>query len=278
MIIKKGSKGLFIVQMLTILASFLIVLGIPLKGEAKTQVDPWIVGGEPAHPGDFPFMVSLQRKFFGHYCGGSLIDPEWVLTAAHCVVSSKPDKIVAGVTRLSDEENQGVTAQVVQVIIHPNFNRANLDNDIALLKLDQPLNIEKARVLARSLNNPVTQWDNKPFVWVAGWGVTKEGSYKISDDLLKVKLPFVKWDQCKRVYGNDLTKNMICAGYDKGGYDSCQGDSGGPLMVYFNRHVYLVGIVSWGHGCARPKKYGVYTNLYNYIDWIQSYVPHVGLN
>lgn len=103
----------------------------------------------------------------------------------------------------------------------------------------------------------------------AGWGRTSEGGSS-SDALLKVEVPFVSANKCSASYPNQITDRMICAGFDEGGKDSCQGDSGGPLVKGNGSSRVLVGVVSWGEGCARPGKYGVYSKVSSVIDWINS--------
>ena len=113
--------------------------------------------------------------------------------------------------------------------------------------------------------------DGTPFV-VTGWGATTEGGSKVRDLRFIDNLPFVTRTDCNAPlsYNGAITENMICAGVRSGGVDSCQGDSGGPLTFETGTAPKLAGVVSWGEGCARPNKVGVYTRVANYVDWVRA--------
>lgn len=221
---------------------------------------PFIVGGQPALKDELPFQVSLQSSTGRHYCGGSLIAPDAVLTAAHCVEGRVIIKVVGGILNLKDK---GESFKVKQVLIHPLRGKTNFqhDYDFAILKLDgaakaQPIAVsEEIQTCGDSLTS--------------GWGTLSEGSGKVSDVLMKVAVPIVDQDVCMQSYA-EVTDTMICAGLPQGGKDSCQGDSGGPLFIRgVNGKPFLIGVVSWGEGCARPKKYGVYGRVSSVYQWIK---------
>jgi trypsin len=225
-----------------------------------------IVGGEEAQRGEFPFIVSLQSG--SHFCGGSLISDEWVLTAAHCVGGSG-FKVVVGLHDLKVSEGSQ-TFRTTRVIPHPQYNRSTMDYDYALIKLNgkatfKPVSINETEI---SVPNSDSTIDSV----TAGWGYVKEGSWRLSDLLQKVTVPLVSTEECNNSYNGEITERMLCAGLKEGGKDSCQGDSGGPLLVhdYVRDQPVLAGVVSWGIGCARPEKYGVYSKVNAVTEWIQN--------
>jgi len=152
---------------------------------------------------------------------------------------------------------------VDKVIVHPNYDNLPQDSDYALIHLKGSSKLEPI-----ALNN-VEISGNANFV-VAGWGLTSEGGGSLPDILQKVTLPLVPTTVCSEVYPGTITDRMICAGLESGGKDSCQGDSGGPLLMNSGGGRTLAGVVSWGDGCARPKKYGVYAKVSSILPWIES--------
>lgn len=227
-----------------------------------------IVGGTPAAAGEFPFIVSLQMNG-GHFCGGSLIEKSWVLTAAHCIGSgSKGMKIKIGLLKQGD--TSGVeTFSVTKIVIHPENSSANNDYDFALIHLDRESSFPPTQLNRNNFFIPDEEAD-APVAITAGWGATSQNG-SLSSKLLKVPVPLVSARNCESSYGGQITNSMVCAGYMSGGKDSCQGDSGGPLVIKIDSgESYLVGVVSWGEGCARPKKYGVYASVNSAVGWIES--------
>ena len=211
---------------------------------------PMIVGGtqvDPACPDcKYPFMVSLQSGgwFGGHFCGGSLVREDWVITAAHCVQGESPNNVdvVIGLHNVNGTTGDQ-TRDVVEIIIHPQYSNNSLNNDYALLRLDEPItDFEPIQLCTDDLH------DEEPVMsTVMGWGATYEGDWNGSNFLLEVDVPID--DSCGNYSNSDITNNMICAGDFNGGEDSCQGDSGGPLIMTNSDGEYeLIGIVSWGYG------------------------------
>ncbi|CAG7733530.1 unnamed protein product [Allacma fusca] len=231
-----------------------------------------IVGGIKALPHEFPFQLSLQQfrnDNYKHFCGASLINELWAVTAAHCVDRTNPERIavVAGEHTLTKPEGKEQFRKVNRIIIHREFKSSTLANDIALLRLDEPLTLNTTSV--GTITIPSSSYDASGLATVIGWGVTGEGSQVLSDVLLKVNVPIVTDKECCEAYEPDMIQDsMICAGYKHGGKDSCQGDSGGPLILPCKETVCLVGIVSWGYGCARPGYPGVYTEVSYFSKWI----------
>ncbi|OGR45052.1 MAG: trypsin [Elusimicrobia bacterium GWA2_61_42] len=221
-----------------------------------------IVGGVEATKGEFPFIVSLQSSYGSHFCGGSLIKKNWVLTAAHCVEGGYLKSVIIGL------HTQGVTAgtekfTVLQIVKHPNWDTNTMYNDYALVKLSGD-----SKFAPIALNNK--ELSGKVDFVTTGWGTTSEGSQSISKTLMKVGVPMVSQETCAAAYPDSINDSMICAGYPNGGKDSCQGDSGGPLVTGNGANMTLAGVVSWGEGCARPNKYGVYSKVNAALTWINS--------
>jgi trypsin len=238
--------------------------------KVKPMIHPMIVGGVEATRGEFPFQVSLQSSTGSHFCGGSLIKEDWVLTAAHCVSSwNMKNKIVIGLHDQKDKSGTE-TFSTKKYLANPSFNRGTLDYDYALIQLNG-----KSKFKPIALNDkeiPISDDVVVMNVWTSGWGTINEGSYALPQFLNKVEVPLVSTMRCnaKESYDGSITDRMVCAGLKEGGKDSCQGDSGGPLFVQDGGDFLLIGVVSWGEGCARPNKYGVYSKVNAAYEWIQS--------
>ncbi len=234
--------------------------------QASAGVRPNIVGGSEASLGEFPFIVSLHERW-GHICGGSLIRKNWVLTAGHCVTGTKITKIYIGLHdqgRLTDGEM--ITPK--RVIRHPQYNNSTTDFDFALIELNQNSTYTPVEVNTEEI--PISdELTSQTFATTAGWGETAP-SFRDSATLLqKVSVPLASKTLCEQGYPQQITDQMICAGYVDGGRDACFGDSGGPLTGLRNDgRTVLIGIVSWGEGCARKGKLGVYSKVNSVADWI----------
>ncbi|XP_032889385.1 transmembrane protease serine 2 [Amblyraja radiata] len=226
-----------------------------------------IVGGNPALEGEFPWQVSLQVRG-KHLCGGSIITPNWVVTAAHCgerISSPIHWRVNAG--HLYLREGSALTVHKIEKFIrHELFNSETKDFDVALMKLISPLEFSE-KISPICLPNQGQVFHSGTYSWISGWGDTKEGG-KISEVLRKVAIPLINTQICRDHYYSELFPRMICAGFHEGGFDACQGDSGGPLAVNQNSLWWLVGTTSWGYGCARSGKPGVYTKMSTVVDWI----------
>lgn len=231
------------------------------------MIQPKIVGGETAPVGQWPWAASIVRpqtdgSLFS-YCGGSLIGDHWVLTAAHCPVRLS-DRVIIGRHDLTT--NEGRVFNVKQVTIHCNYNPQTNDSDLALVELETSGDTLTGSV--GLINRQDTNAQAGDPSTIIGWGLLEEGG-RPSDKLQQVTVAIVKKSECKRSYPGSITKNMLCAGRKEGGQDSCQGDSGGPLMVQDpDGNWKQAGIVSWGQGCARPGKYGVYSRVSRFLPWI----------
>lgn len=246
-----------------------------LRGES-----PKIIGGVLAEPGEFPWQVSLVVSWIadparGHFCGGSIYDNRWIVTAAHCLAGLSPFDInvVAGTNVLSTGAPR---FNVVRTIPHQSYDPATNDNDVALLEVrdGMPLSVTMKPISPATSSNEERLASGTKLV-VTGWGATTQGGATVAD-LRKVDVPFVTNTACNDVlsYNGKITANMLCAGEALGGKDSCQGDSGGPLVWREGDEPRLVGVVSWGEGCAKPGKYGVYANVAKFDSWIKACIEN----
>ncbi len=167
--------------------------------------------------------------------------------------------MVAGEHNLNSNEGTEQSRSVSQVIRHPNYNANTMANDVAVMRVSSPFTLN-SNVAAATL--PSASFNPASNLVVAGWGTLSSGG-NLPTILMKVTVPLVSAATCRNAYGSQITSGMLCAG--TAGKDSCQGDSGGPLMSGNT----LVGIVSWGYGCAAAGYPGVYTNVPTYSSWIQ---------
>ncbi|XP_076832336.1 suppressor of tumorigenicity 14 protein homolog [Brachyhypopomus gauderio] len=234
-----------------------------------------IVGGQTADVGEWPWQVSLHFQSLGHVCGASIISNKWLLSAAHCFASTDPSYhepynwLTYSGMQDQDKDDSNVQMREVQnIIVHHDYNQMTYDNDIAVLELKEPLAfsnyIHPVCLPASSHAFPA----GMP-CWVTGWGTLREGG-QISRLLQKAEVKIINDTVCDTVTEGQVTSRMLCSGFLTGGVDACQGDSGGPLVCLSEANVWFqCGIVSWGEGCARRNKPGVYTRLTKFRDWIR---------
>ncbi|OXA63606.1 Transmembrane protease serine 6 [Folsomia candida] len=288
-----------------------------------------IVGGHPATPAEFGWTVALVRTSSSPrstngrpFCGGSLISDRYVITAAHCVSNNKvireprsvPARGVQGlkelfqvlliehdVTRLDDVPGGSVRFGVDKILVHPLYNNVSFDYDVALLRLDRPIEFTSSQSAFyrydtfdfHSRRRFIPEVEARPhiprptpiclpsdkseslvdkYATITGWGLQQEGGNP-SDELQKATVQVFNDSFCKELYKEynyPVTDSMMCAGYMAGEVDACVGDSGGGLIVKDNEKYILAGITSWGRGCGRKKQPGVYTKIhFALIEWIR---------
>ncbi|XP_062449749.1 trypsin II-P29-like isoform X1 [Rhea pennata] len=228
---------------------------VAVPGDAD---DDKIVGGYNCPEHSVPYQVSLNAGY--HFCGGSLINSQWVVSAAHCYKFYIQVRL--GEYNIDVQEDSEVVRNSAAIIRHPKYNSRSLNNDIMLIKLASPVAYSvdvQPIALPRACVNAGTK------CLISGWGNTLSSGSKFPEILQCLQAPVLSHQECQDAYPGQISSNMMCVGFLEGGKDSCQGDSGGPVVCDGT----LQGIVSWGIGCALKGYPGVYTKVCNYVDWIQ---------
>ncbi|EFX71777.1 trypsin [Daphnia pulex] len=254
-----------------------------LNGQYQLIPEDKIVGGSEVVPNSLPFQISLQRRSsfggFSHSCGGSILNENTILNAAHCVVGITDltiFRVVAGEHSLSVVSGLEQNRDVSEYLMHPDYVQRTFFNDIALIYLASPLDLSVPSAKAVNMPPPTSEFDPPAgtITTVSGWGRISTGG-SISNVLLSVDVPIVSDSDCNAAYAgvfdpNPIFPSMLCAGAPAGGVDSCQGDSGGPLFTGTGADAVQHGIVSFGPsaGCALAEYPGVYTQVSYFLDWI----------
>jgi len=236
-----------------------------------------IVGGVVTDgAGVYPWQVYIKmldrsQQYQISYCGGSIINKRWIVTAAHCTsegMTAKRLRIVLGEYDTSKKDSTEKEYAVSKVVNHPQYNTNSLKNDISLLKTTKEI-VYTDYIIPVCLPAPTQVANIGQGCIISGWGDTK--NVNEADNILRnAKIPIISNKQCNSWLNDQVYDTNICAGYEAGGVDACQGDSGGPLVCYQqdDTNWVLYGITSWGDGCAKARKPGVYTRVSKYISWI----------
>ncbi|XP_068723565.1 chymotrypsinogen A-like isoform X2 [Montipora capricornis] len=233
-----------------------------------------VIGGDDARPGAWPWQVGLHNSRGGFFCGGTLVTPEWVVTAAHCISSTNPSYYVLRLGDHNRHRNEGTEQNIraSRVIKHPAYDRRRINNDIALLKLSRRATIN-ARVSPACL--PQGNYIVPPGTtcYITGWGKIRHpgNSHNI---LQQAKISPVSESVCKRKNGYGITRAMLCAGVQGTRLGGCHGDSGGPFVCRDNGGLWVLqGAVSWGSSdCDAFKKYTVFARVSVFREWINKYI------
>ncbi|HLL37410.1 MAG TPA: serine protease [Streptomyces sp.] len=224
-----------------------------------------IVGGTTTTTSAYPFMMQITDASQNQFCGGTLVSPTKVVTAAHCMVGETTSsvRVVGGRTYLNG--TNGTVARVGKIWIHPDYTTATRGEDVAVLTLSTAMPYATAKYVS---STDTSVYAAGTTARVLGWGTTSQNGSS-SNQLRTATVPIVSDTSCRSSYGTDfVASEMVCAGYSSGGVDTCQGDSGGPLLV----GGVLAGITSWGKGCAQAGYPGVYTRLTTFSSLVTAQV------
>ena len=259
-----------------------ILVALLLFSSIATASPHWIIGGTDATPKEWPWMVAVVEAggtaAETQFCGGTLVAPHWVLTAAHCVVDEDVLEVVAlpasyfeVVLGLYDLEDESTAERlVVDEVILYGYDAYTADNDVALLHLKEASTYRPIEALITAETEPLYAAPGAMGT-VKGWGALAADLSAYPTLLQEVQIPIVDRETCNApsAFDGGLTETMLCAGWLEGGKDSCLGDSGGPFVVATEQgEVALAGVVSWGWGCAEPAAYGAYARVSRYVEWI----------
>ncbi|KAM5330262.1 serine protease 27 [Glossophaga mutica] len=245
-----------------------------------------MVGGQDALEGEWPWQVSIQRNG-SHFCGGSLITEQWVLTAAHCFSNTSETslyRVLLGARQLVKPGPHATYAQVKRVESNPLYQGMASSADVALVELEAPVTFTNY-ILPVCVPDPSVVFETGMNCWVTGWGSPSEQDRLPNPRILqKLAVPIIDTPKCNLLYSKDaesifqpktIKDDMLCAGFAEGKKDACKGDSGGPLVCLVGQSWLQAGVISWGEGCARRNRPGVYIRVTSHYDWIHRIIPEL---
>ncbi|GAA3780143.1 S1 family peptidase [Streptomyces phyllanthi] len=238
-----------------------------LSAPAAVAAPQPIVGGTTTTASAYPYVMQITNASQSQFCGGTLVSPTKVITAAHCMVgrTTGNTRVVGG--RTYRNGTNGTVATVSRIWIHPNYNSSNMTSDVAVITLGTSMPYTTAPYVTASQTGVYAAGTTAR---ILGWGTTSSGGSS-SNQLRTATVPIVADSVCgsSSSYGSEyIASSMVCAGYTSGGVDTCQGDSGGPLMI----GGVLAGITSWGYGCADAQYPGIYTRLTTFSNTVAAQV------
>jgi secreted trypsin-like serine protease len=266
-------KKNLIVLLLTILSAF---------SQISFSQKP-IMGGRDATEGLYPWMAGLAYSeetdiYWAHFCGASLIDEYWVLTAAHCLMNeygtgpafSNEIDVFFNVYDLKNPGLDMLRVESDSFYIHPAYDDYSLDSDIGLIRLKEPVAFNTIFIPEQ---NDVALLEPGYSSRTIGWGLL-DTMDTYASILQEVDIEIIQFDICNSVssYDGELTSNMVCVGFMVGGKDACGGDSGGPLFIDVDGQWFQNGLVSWGYDCGAANYPGIYTKVSKYANWIESII------
>jgi secreted trypsin-like serine protease len=242
-----------------------------LASSVETKPGARIIGGLDSYAGQFPFAaaINVQTADSRFFCGGALLNHNWVITSGHCVNNATIFTIQLGSNTLTSTDPDREIFSTNDYVIHPDFVPDTIENDIGLIKLRLPVSFTS---YIQPINLPTVSLLNETQVTALGWGQTSDSDSALSETLQYVSATILSNAACRLVYGNQITDNMACVegNYNEG---TCIGDTGSPLVEYLSRLYWIVGVSSFlsGNGCESTDPSG-YTRIFPYTDWIRTII------
>lgn len=235
-----------------------------------------IVGGEDALVHEFPYQVSLQLRnpvsgLSRHFCGGTILNNSYVLTAAHCKLKREDIqdiRVIAGAHNFSNKTGFEQTSSVEKFVNHPEYTEGVGPDDIAVIKLSMPFNFTDN---VQAANLPESDLNATGMATLSGWGYISTDYTDVRPKVLqKAELEIFDDQQCRKLYTTVYEDTNLCAGHLPGVPNACKGDSGGPLAQTEDLNTYVIGVVSWGYyPCGARNRPTVFAEVAHYVDWIK---------